>query len=135
MKKLAVISMVAVVVLLATAAPSLAWRGGGWHGGGGHWHGGTRVFVGVGVGPVWGYPYWGYPYYYYPPPYYSYGPPNVVVQQPPTYIQQDVQVAPAPSQSAPAPQAYWYYCSSSKAYYPSVQNCAEPWVKVPPRQE
>ena len=131
MKKLAVIAMVAVVLLLATAAPSLAWRGGHWHGGG------TRVFVGVGVGPYWGYPYWGYPYYYYPPPYYSYGPPTVVVQQPPTYIQQDLQVspAPAPPQSAPAPQAYWSYCSSSRAYYPSVQNCAEPWVKVPPRTE
>ena len=131
MKKLAVISMVAVVLLLATAAPSLAWRGGHWHGGG------TRVFVGVGVGPVWGGPFWGYPYYYYPPPFYSYGPPTVVMQQPPTWIQQDVQVAPAPAppQSAPAPQAFWYYCSSSKAYYPSVQTCAEPWVKVPPRSE
>src|ERR1700752_3723451 len=132
MKKLAVVSLVAVVLLLATAAPSLAWRGGHWHGGG------TRVFVGVGVGPYWGgYPYWAYPYYYCPPPYYSYGPPTVVVQQPPTYIQQDVQVspAPAPTQSAPAPKAYWYYCSSSKAYYPSVQSCAEPWVKVPPRTE
>ena len=124
MKKLAVISLAAVVLLLATATPSLAWRGG-------HWRGGSRVFVGVGVGPYWGYPYWGYPYYYYPPPYYSYGPPTVVVQQPPTYIQQDVQ----PAQSAPAPQAYWYYCTPTHAYYPSVQTCTEPWVKVPPRPE
>jgi len=59
------------------------------------------------------------------------------MQQPPTWIQQDVQVAPAPAppQSAPGPQAFWYYCASSKAYYPSVQTCAEPWVKVPPRSE
>lgn len=131
MKKLAVISLVAGVLLLATAAPSMAWRGGHWHGGG------TRVFVGVGVGPGWGYPYWGYPYYYYPPPYYSYGPPSVIVQQPPTYVQQDV-VPSAPSQPPGAeasPQAYWYYCASSQAYYPSVQTCPEPWVKVPPRQE
>jgi hypothetical protein len=127
MKKLAVISLVAGALLLTTAAPSMAWRGGHWHGGG------TRVFVGVGVGPVWGYPYWGYPYYYYPPPYYSYGPPAVVVQQPSTYVQQDtVQGAPA---QAPQPQAYWYFCASSQAYYPSVQSCSEPWVKVPPRQE
>lgn len=136
MRKLAAISLVAVVVLLMTVAPSLAggWHGGGWHGGGWHggWHGGTRVFVGVGVGPYWGYPYWGYPYYYYPPPYYAYGPPQVVVQQPQTYVQQDtVQSAP----QAPPPQAYWYFCASSKAYYPSVQSCPEPWVKVPPRQE
>jgi hypothetical protein len=127
MKKLAVISLAAVLLLLATATPSMAWRGG-------YYRGGGRVFVGVGVGPYWGYPYWGYPYYYYPPPYYSYGPPTVVVQQPPTYIQQDVQVAPA-APAAPAPQAYWYYCTSSQTYYPSVQTCAEPWVKVPPRQE
>ena len=127
MKKLAVISLAAVVLLLATAAPSLAWRGGHWHGGG------SRVFVGVGVGPGWGYPYWGYPYYYYPPPYYSYGPPTVVMQQPPTYVQQEV--APLAPAEPPAPQAYWYYCSSTKAYYPSVQTCTEPWVKVPPRQE
>lgn len=133
MKKLTVISLVAVVLLLATAGPSLAWRGGTWRGGG------SRVFVGVGVGPGWGYgwgPYWGYPYYYYPPPYYSYGPPTVVVQQPPTYVQQEVApLAPAAPAEPPAPQAYWYYCSSTKAYYPSVQTCTEPWVKVPPRQE
>lgn len=128
MKKLAVISLVAGALLLTTAAPSLAWRGGHFHGGG------TRVFVGVGVGPVWGYPYWGYPYYYYPPPYYSYGPPAVVVQQPPTYVQQDT-VQGVPAQAAPQPQAYWYFCASSQAYYPSVQSCSEPWVKVPPRQE
>jgi len=32
-------------------------------------------------------------------------------------------------------EAYWYYCPSSKGYYPSVQTCPEPWVKVPPRQD
>ena len=90
---------------------------------------------------MWGYPYWGYPYYYYPPayyppPYYSYGPPSVVPQEPTTYVQQEVSpVAPAQPPAPSAPQAYWYYCAASKAYYPSVQSCAEPWVKVPPRHE
>src|SRR5262245_57662271 len=49
-------------------------------------------------------------------------------------------VAPAPViESAPVyaehepPQGYWYYCASSRAYYPSVETCAEAWVKVPPR--
>lgn len=55
------------------------------------------------------------------------------MQQPPTYVQQEV--APLAPAEPPAPQAYWYYCSSTKAYYPSVQTCTEPWVKVPPRQE
>ena len=27
--------------------------------------------------------------------------------------------------------SYWYYCSSSQAYYPSVTSCPEAWVPVP----
>jgi hypothetical protein len=29
-------------------------------------------------------------------------------------------------------QGYWYYCASSKAYYPTVEKCREDWIKVPP---
>jgi 2-oxoglutarate decarboxylase len=43
--------------------------------------------------------------------------------------QPQAQVSPAPA------DAFWYYCPSSKGYYPSVQTCPEPWVKVPPRQD
>ncbi len=32
-------------------------------------------------------------------------------------------------------QAYWYYCASASAYYPTVPACPEPWVKVPPRAQ
>jgi hypothetical protein len=32
-------------------------------------------------------------------------------------------------------QSYWYYCSSARAYYPTVSTCPEPWVKVPPRTQ
>jgi hypothetical protein len=123
MKKLATVALLMVALLLAFAEPSLAWRG--------HYHnGGTRVFVGFGAY----YPYYPYPYYYYPPPYYTYSPPPVVVQEPPVYVQQPQQhstVQPAPV----APEAFWYYCPSSRGYYPSVQTCPEPWVKVPPRQD
>jgi hypothetical protein len=98
----------------------------------------TRVFIGA--GPVFWYgphPYWWYrprPYYAYP--HYVY-PPPVVVQEPPVYIQ-----APPPA-TAPPPQqpqqsqaeGYWYYCSSAKAYYPTVASCSEPWIKVPPRND
>ena len=54
----------------------------------------------------------------------------------------ELRVAPAPViESAPVyaehepPQGYWYYCASSRAYYPSVETCAEAWVKVPPRAQ
>ena len=126
MKKWALATPMVVALLLFTAVPSHAWHGG-------HWHGGSRVFVGVGVGPWWGYPYW-----YYPPPYYAYSPPTVVVQQPPVYVEQ--QMAPAPPAApapppAPAQQQFWYYCQPSAGYYPNVQTCAEPWVKVPARAQ
>ena len=32
-------------------------------------------------------------------------------------------------------QAYWYYCPSARAYYPTAPSCPEPWVKVPPRAQ
>jgi hypothetical protein len=98
--------------------------GHGWYGGGHGWHGGGRGGrVIVGIGPWWGgYPYRPFPYWYgpYAAPYYAYPPPSVVVQEPPAYVEQP----------APAP-AYWYYCPVSKAYYPTVQSCAEAWIRVP----
>jgi len=122
MKKLASVSLLAMALLLVAAAPSQA-RPGFHHS---HFARG-RVFVGVGVGPAW----WGPPYWYYPPPYYVYSPPPPVLiqQQPPVYVQQPA----APVQAAP--EAYWYYCSSASAYYPNVQSCPEPWVKVAPQPQ
>ena len=93
--------------LVVPASPASAWS-----------HGHGRVFIGVGPGFWWGPPY---PYYWYPPPYY----PPVVVQ-PQVYVQQ----APAPPS---APPGDWYYCQGAGDYYPQVQSCPEPWVRVPPR--
>jgi len=69
------------------------------------------------------------------PPFWVVPPPVVVAPAPAPVV-----VAPAPViESAPVyaehepPQGYWYYCASSRAYYPSVETCAEAWVKVPPR--
>jgi len=101
----------AVGLLLLPAAPSYAWH-----------HGRGRVFIGVGPAFWWGAPY---PYPWYPPPYY-YPPAPIVVEQPQVYVQ------PAPPPPA-APPAYWYYCSSVQGYYPQVQSCPEPWIRVPPR--
>lgn len=129
MKKLASASLLAVALLLVAAAPSHARPG--FH----HRHvvpARAHVFIGFG-GPVW----WGPPYWYYPPPYYVYSPPAVIIQQPPVYVQQPpvYVVPPAPPAQAAPPEAYWYYCSSAGAYYPNVQSCPEPWVKVAPRPQ
>ena len=104
-----------VALLLLSVVPSDAWRGG------------TRVFVGVGVAPVWWGPAW---WYYPPPPYYVYAPPTVVVQQPPVYVEQQ-----PPPPAPPAALQFWYYCQPTGAYYPDVQTCAEAWIKVPARTE
>ncbi len=116
MRKSALVSLLAVALLLVAAVPSDAWRG----------HHGVRgrAFIGIGPSFWWGppYPYW----WYYPPPYYAYPPPPIIVQEPPVYVQP---LPPAP------PQAYWYYCSSAQAYYPSVQTCPEVWIKILPRPQ
>jgi len=107
----------AVGFLVLPAAPSYAWH-----------HGRGGVFIGVGPGFWWGppHPYWWgppYPYYGYPPPYY-YPPAQIVVEQPQMYVQ------PPPP---PAPPTDWYYCPSAQGYYPQVQSCPDPWVRVPQR--
>ena len=123
-RKSALVSLLAVALLLVAAVPSDAWQ---------RHRGGVRGRVFIGVGPAfwWGapYPYRPYPYWgYYPAPYYVYPPPAIIVEQPPVYIQQQ---PPLP----PPPQVYWYYCPSAQAYYPSVPTCPEAWVKVPPRPQ
>jgi hypothetical protein len=92
---------------------------GGFHGHGqghGHGHGfrgGGGAFIGIG-------PWWWDPFWYYPSPYW-YPPPSAVVDQSWGYVQRQ-----------PEP-AYWYYCQSANAYYPSVPSCPEPWILVAPR--
>lgn len=49
-----------------------------------------------------------------------------------------VQAAPAPPvvvQAAPEVPAtsYWYYCTQPAGYFPYVQQCAQPWMKVVPQ--
>src|SRR5437879_3472224 len=49
--------------------------------------------------------------------------PAAVIESAPVYAEQE------------SPQGYWYFCPSSRAYYPSVQSCSEAWVKVPPQAQ
>ena len=96
-----------------------------------HSHG-PRVSIGFGFGvPFAAYPYYYPPYYapYYAPAYYP--APVVVQQQSPVYVEQNPQ--PAPSAQPSAPGGYWYYCGSSRAYYPHVKECPSGWQRVAPQ--
>ena len=85
----------------------------------------ARVGVGVYFGPGFYYP----PYHYPPPVYYPH-PPVVIQQQAPVYVEQaPVNTAPQAAQQA---SSDWYYCPSSKTYYPYVKDCPEPWQRVSP---
>ncbi len=88
--------------------------------------GGPRVFVGFNVGPYWGGPYWGPPYYspyYYPAPVYYPAPIVVAPPAPAQYVERSDQ---------PMQSGYWYYCETSRGYYPYVRDCPSGWKAVPP---
>jgi len=101
--------------------------------------------IGVNVGPAFG-PYYGPSYYnpfwqpWYTAPPVIYQPPVVIRQEaPPVYVERTPAVAapPAPALNPPAapPTQYWYYCPSSKAYYPHVPTCPEEWLRVLPQEQ
>ncbi len=104
----------ALAVLLGLAPPAEA-RGHGGH----HHHHHHRFFGGpvfVGPWPRWG-PYW-YPWYPGSPPY-----ARRVVIQPEQWVYIE--------RSTPTP-TYWYYCPDARAYYPYIQQCPSPWLRVVP---
>jgi hypothetical protein len=115
MKRIAVAGFVSAVLLLLAVPSSQAGP-----------RRGPEVDVFIGVGPT--YRYAPSPYYAYPGPYYAYPPPPVVYQAP-VVVQSPIYVPPPPP---PAP-AYWYFCPSYNAYYPSVPACPQAWVPVPAR--
>ena len=89
------------------------------HGGGFHSHGHFNHFHHhhfhdhFFFGAFFGDPlFWGpYPYHAYPPTYY-------MEEAPPVYVQQS---------------GYWYYCPTSRVYFPYVTNCDVPWQRVLPQ--
>ena len=87
------------------------------------WRGHSRVVIGFNVGPYWGPgPFWGpWPYYYYPAPVYA--PVVVSPPQPVQYVERNDQ---------PLQSGYWYYCETSRGYYPYVKECPSGWKAVPP---
>jgi len=80
----------------------------------------------------------GVPYYYANNAYYVTAPGGFAVAAPPAVAAAPSEMAPpppappAPSAPAAAPSAgTWYYCESSRTYYPYVQECKEGWRQVP----
>jgi hypothetical protein len=129
LKKIPVIFLASILSALTMTA--FAAHSGGGHAGGGHLGGahggggggfglGLGLFTGALIGSELAAPY--YPYYY---PY----PGGVVQSTPYTYETQPInQAAPNPTSSTPG---VWYYCVSSKTYYPYVSSCSESWKIIP----
>ena len=92
---------------------------GGYYGGGG-WGLGLGLVTGAVIGAELAAPY--YPYYY----------PDPAVTLPPSeYIQAPIQVAPSNNATPLTSAPVWYYCASSKTYYPYTNACPEGWQIVP----
>lgn len=125
-----ILALASAASLLVAALPLAASAGGRHHGHGHHGHGHVHYRYYFGYGPAYGWPYlyWGPRYYApYPPvvygaPYPVYAPPRVIVQEPPVYIERGSEAS-----------GTWYYCESAGEYYPEVETCDEPWVRVPAR--
>jgi hypothetical protein len=133
------------------------YRGGGYYGGAwrgyGYWGRPVAPYWRAGWGWGWGWGGWGwgvgwYPGWYggwYSPGYWgwSVGAPVVIAPStgawvlPPSastvYIERDVETTTAPPAPQSQPQQWWYWCASSRAYYPYVESCAEAWQRVEPR--
>ena len=143
MKRKGLAISIVTVALLLPAVPSDAQRGHGRHHGGQHSsshhssrhhtfshhrsHHGSHGGIFIDDHSWWPYSHlYAYPYWsYYPSPYY-YSYRLSPVQEPSVYIQQQ---QPSPAAAEPP---YWYFCPSAKAYYPSIQQCSEAWIMVPP---
>jgi len=72
----------------------------------------------------------GAPYYYANDVYYASAPGGYAVAEPPVDAPM-TQTPPPPAAGAPSAPGNWYYCDSSKAYYPYVSQCKEGWRSVP----
>jgi hypothetical protein len=80
----------------------------------------------------------GVPYYYANDIYYAQAPGGFAVAAPPAAVpapsvppQQAPAMPPQPGAPAASAPGTWYYCDSTKSYYPYVQSCGEGWRSVP----
>jgi Ni/Co efflux regulator RcnB len=116
MKKLATITVVAVLVVVAMAGPSAAQeRAGSGRQGGEELLAASRHHHAHGHG--------GHHHHHHHQRHVIHGP--VIHWSYPAYVPPTSYVVPV--------GGYWYYCPSAQAYYPHVTNCLETWVAVPAR--
>lgn len=85
------------------------WRAGHWR----HGYHGRRAGWWWIVGPSW---------YYYPQPVYPY---------PSPWEPAELIIAAPGAVVLPPPAPYWYYCPSSRIYYPYAPVCPGGWQQVP----
>lgn len=116
MKKILLITFIAMLSASPAYAEGGHGRGHGGHGGG--WGGGWIIPALIGSAIVYDLSY----------PYPVYGPPPVYVQPAPVYSQP----APVYAPSVPPPAVpLWYFCAASNGYYPYVSSCPSGWQAVP----
>ena len=132
------------------------WHGGGsgWHGGGSGWHGGglagrlawwwlarrvlgLRLVVGwrgvVATSPWWGWPYWwNAPYYGGMAAYPAYSTTTTTLPDPVVYVEQSQPSAPAMRRPCPGRAGDLVLLHEPAGYYPYVQSCSKPWMRVVP---
>lgn len=63
----------------------------------------------------------------------SEAPPQGYISAPPQTATQAMPPPPSPQTTQTPPPGYWYYCETSKTYYPYVNECPEGWRQVPAR--
>jgi hypothetical protein len=74
----------------------------------------------------------GAPYYYANDIYYTPVAGGYAVAQPPADVAAQAEAAPPAAAPGGAPTSgNWYYCDSSKTYYPYAASCPEGWRTVP----
>lgn len=101
-----------------------SYYGGNYRGWGGYWRPGIGIYYGA-PGFSFGYGLgYGYPYTYAPLLINAEPTPQVLIQRDPSI-----------DDTGPIdqPTSYWYYCTQPAGYFPYVQNCSQPWMKVVPQ--